>query len=117
VLSQRSTAETSVARQRLGETRFRGNEYVGMNRGVARRLSHVFMATENEREQSTVLLGELYSVHMKLVQSEIQRSRERVKRVRDPEREFERLKTLRGPYNSERFVIKGVQCVSCCNQV
>jgi hypothetical protein len=35
------------------------------------------METENNREQSTVLLGDLYSVRMNLVQSEIQRSRER----------------------------------------
>jgi hypothetical protein len=34
------------------------------------------MVTENNREQSTVLLGDLYSVRIKLVQSE----------VRDPER-------------------------------
>jgi hypothetical protein len=32
VCSRKSTAETSVARQRLAETRFRGSKYAGMNR-------------------------------------------------------------------------------------
>jgi hypothetical protein len=36
------------------------------------------MATENNKEQSTVLFGYLYSGRIKLVQSEIQRSRERI---------------------------------------
>jgi hypothetical protein len=61
--------------QRLAKTRFRGNEYVGIYQNVARRLLYVFVATdetENNRGQSTVLLGDLYSVRMKLVQSEIQ---------------------------------------------
>jgi hypothetical protein len=42
--------------------------------------------TENNREQSIVLLGDLYSVGMKLVQSEMPRSRYRA---------FERLETSR----------------------
>jgi hypothetical protein len=75
VCSQRSTAETSVARQRLAETRFRGNEYACIIQHVSRGLSQVSMATENNKEQWTVLLGDLYSVRMKLVQSEIQRSK------------------------------------------
>jgi hypothetical protein len=57
-----------------------------MNRGVTRRLPHVFMATEHNREQSAVLLGDLYSVCIKLVQSEIQRSRERERESRDSSR-------------------------------
>jgi hypothetical protein len=60
--------------QRLAGTRFRVNEYSGMNRGVARRLSRVFMAKKNNREQLTALFCDLYSIRMKLVQSEIQRS-------------------------------------------
>jgi hypothetical protein len=45
-----------------------------MNQGDARKLSHVFMATENKIEQSTVLLGDLYPVRVTLLQPEIQRS-------------------------------------------
>jgi hypothetical protein len=55
-----------------------------MKGGVVRILSHVFMATENITEYSTVLHCDLYSVLMKLVQSEIPRSR-------DTNRGFERL--------------------------
>jgi predicted RNA-binding protein with PIN domain len=68
-----------------------------MNRGVARKLSHVFMATESNREQSTFLLGDLHSVRMKLLQSEIRRSRERIR---------ESKRQIRDSDNSERFVIK-----------
>jgi hypothetical protein len=39
--------------------------------------------TEHNRRQSTALLGDLYSVSMKLVQSEIQTSRERIGETRD----------------------------------
>jgi hypothetical protein len=49
------TVENSL--QLLAATRFHGNEYAFMNQGIARRLSHIFMATENNRQQSTVLLG------------------------------------------------------------
>jgi hypothetical protein len=72
--------------QRLAETRFRDSDYADMNRGVVRRLSQVFMATEHNREKSTVLLCDLYSVRMKLVQSEIQRSRKRIQETRDSSR-------------------------------
>jgi hypothetical protein len=41
------------------------------------------MTKENNREQSTVVLGDLYSVRMKLAQSEIQRSRERIRETGD----------------------------------
>jgi hypothetical protein len=43
---------------------------------------------------------------MKLVQSEIQRDISRVRESRDPDREFERLKTLQNSENSERFVVE-----------
>jgi hypothetical protein len=42
-----------------------------------------FVATENNKGQSTVRLGDLYSVRMKLVQSEIQTSRARIRETRD----------------------------------
>jgi hypothetical protein len=41
------------------------------------------MAKENNIQQSTVLLGDLYSIRMKLVQSEIQRSRQRIRETGD----------------------------------
>jgi hypothetical protein len=43
---------TKFPLQRLVKTRFRANEYAGINQSVARRLSQVFMATENSRELS-----------------------------------------------------------------
>jgi hypothetical protein len=69
---------TKFPLQRPAKTRFRGNKYSAIYQGIGRRLSDIFMATENNREQSNVLL-ELYSVRMKLVQSEIQRSRYRIR--------------------------------------
>jgi hypothetical protein len=73
--SQKSTAETSVARQRLVGTHFRGNEYTCINQRFARRLTHVSWQPRIT-EQSTVRLGVLYSVRMKLILSEIQTARE-----------------------------------------
>jgi hypothetical protein len=76
VCGQKCTAETSVARKRLAETHFRDNECAGMNRGVGRRLWQVSWQLKIT-EKSTVWLGVLYSVRMKLVQSEIETTRER----------------------------------------
>jgi hypothetical protein len=70
-----------------------------MNRGVTRRLSHVFMAMENNREQSTVLLGDVSSVRMKLIQAEIQRTRERIRETRD---QFENQTTGRVSQDTRR---------------
>jgi hypothetical protein len=64
------------ARKRLAETRFRGNEYACINQRVTRRLTHVSWQ-QRLTEETTVL----YSVCMKLVQSE----------TRHSEAEFERL--------------------------
>jgi hypothetical protein len=61
--------------------------------------------TENNREQSTVLLGDLYCVRMKLVQTEIQRSR--IEETRDRSE----IQT------AARDSLEGVQCVSSYNQV
>jgi hypothetical protein len=49
--------------------RFHGNEFFRINQRVFRRLSHV-SGQQNNREQSTLQLSVLYSVRMKLVQSE-----------------------------------------------
>jgi hypothetical protein len=49
--------------------------------------------TENNGGKSTVQIGDLYSVRMKLAHSEIAQP-ERVRESRDPYPEFERLKTL-----------------------
>jgi hypothetical protein len=76
VCSLKSTPETSVARQRLVETRFRGNEYACINQHVARRLSHVSWQ-QRIIEDSTVRLGVLYSVRMKSALSEIETARSR----------------------------------------
>jgi hypothetical protein len=57
------------------------------------------MATENKREKSTVLLGDLYSVRMKLVQSEIQTARER---FGDPENSRDE-RPVREADNRKRF--------------
>jgi uncharacterized protein len=54
VCSQESTAETSVARQRLAETRFRCNEYAVINQRSARRLSQT--RVEAVSNTSTVAL-------------------------------------------------------------
>jgi hypothetical protein len=59
------TEQTSVARQWLAETRFRGNEYACINQGVFPEIVTRFVATESNRGQSTVRLGDLYSVRMK----------------------------------------------------
>jgi hypothetical protein len=40
---------TAIARQRLVETRFRSNEYSVIDRRVAQRLKHVFMATASNK--------------------------------------------------------------------
>jgi hypothetical protein len=69
-LMSNDLVNTNFQLQRLAKARSCGNEYVDINRSVIQRLSHVFLATnetENNREQSTVLLGDLYSVRMKLV--------------------------------------------------
>jgi hypothetical protein len=41
--------KTAVARQRRVETLFCGNEYAGINQRVTQRLTHVFMATANNK--------------------------------------------------------------------
>jgi hypothetical protein len=71
VCGQKSTAEMSVARQGLAETYFRGNEYTCINQRVAQRLSHISWQ-QRITQESTIRLGVLYSVFMKLVQFEIQ---------------------------------------------
>jgi hypothetical protein len=68
----------SIARQWLAKTRFNGKEYAYINQSIAWRLSHVFVEmdeAENNRGQSTIRLGDLYSVRMMLAQTEIQTSR------------------------------------------
>jgi hypothetical protein len=50
-LMSNDSVNTNLPLQRLAETRLRGDEYAGMVPRVARRLPHVFMATENNREQ------------------------------------------------------------------
>jgi hypothetical protein len=74
--SQKSTEKTSVARQRLAETRFRGNQYACINQHVALRLSYVSWQ-QRITEESTVGLGALYLVCIKLFESEIETARER----------------------------------------
>jgi hypothetical protein len=75
VCSQKTTAETSVAKQRLVETHFCGNEYAWINQHVVQRFTHVSWQ-QRITEESTARLGVLYSVRMKLVQFEIEASRE-----------------------------------------
>jgi hypothetical protein len=49
--------------QLLTKTRLRGNEYADTGQGVARRLSHVFMATENNRTISCSTWRSLFGPH------------------------------------------------------
>jgi hypothetical protein len=76
VCSQKSTAEMSVARQPLVKTHC-GNEYACINQCVSQRLTNVLWH-QRITEESTVRLGVLYEVCIKLVQSLIQTARERV---------------------------------------
>jgi hypothetical protein len=57
-----------------------------------------FVATKNNRGQATVLLGDLYSVRMKLVQSEIQTSRERIRETGDYSRFIRQTSVWAIPY-------------------
>jgi hypothetical protein len=90
--SQRSTAETSVARQRLAKTRFPGNEYACINQSIVRRLTHVFVATdetENNRKISCSIWWSILGLH-------------EVNSVQDPDPEFERLETLQDSFDRHR---------------
>jgi hypothetical protein len=49
-LMNNDLVNTKFPLQRLTKTCFRGNEYSGVCQWVARILSHVFMAAENNRE-------------------------------------------------------------------
>jgi hypothetical protein len=69
---QKSTTETFVARQRLAETRFRGKRMRLYKSTRCLKTLTRFVAMENNKEQSTVQLGVLYSVRMKFVHAKIQ---------------------------------------------
>jgi hypothetical protein len=57
---------TKFPLQQLAKTHFWGNKYASINQSIAKRLSHIFVEmdeTEDNTEESTVLLGDLYLVH------------------------------------------------------
>jgi hypothetical protein len=86
VCSEKSTEETSVVRQRLDETRIRVLRCQREYTSVAGQRGLVVMVLQEcpgrhrrEQQNGTFGSGDLYSVSMKLVQSEIQSSRSRIR--------------------------------------
>jgi hypothetical protein len=107
IYSQRNTAETSVSRQRLAETRFRRNEY------CCPEIITRFMATENNRGINSPTWCSVFGPHEVsfIGDSDIQRGS-------STDRKCYRLETSsKFRQQWETRYQGGVQCVNCCNQL